>query len=80
MLSNVSMFAFMEPRNRFQEMNSSSLCRLADRYDNPIPTLFLAPIDCLKIPAQDTDDSHQGQGRSLLVMTWDCMGMLVTWF
>jgi hypothetical protein len=22
-----------------------------DRYDNPIPTRFLAPIDCLKIPA-----------------------------
>ncbi len=58
MLSNVSMFAFMEPRNRFQGMNSASLCRLADRYDNPIPTLFLAPIDCLKIPAQDTDDFH----------------------
>jgi hypothetical protein len=24
---------------------------LAGRYDNPIPTRFLAPIDCLKIPA-----------------------------
>jgi hypothetical protein len=23
---------------------------LAGRYDNPIPTRFLAPIDCLKIP------------------------------
>ncbi len=22
-----------------------------DQYDNPIPTRFLAPIDCLKIPA-----------------------------
>ncbi len=39
---------FMEPRNRFQGMNSSSLCSLAGRYDNPIPTRFLAPIDCLK--------------------------------
>jgi hypothetical protein len=28
-------------------MNSASLCSLAGRYDNPIPT----PIDCLKIPA-----------------------------
>ncbi len=27
-------------------------CSLAGRYDNPIPTRFLAPIDCLKIPAQ----------------------------
>jgi hypothetical protein len=42
----------MEPRNRFQGMNSVSLCSLAGRYDNPIPTWFLAPIDCLKIPAQ----------------------------
>ncbi len=32
-------------------MNSASLCILAGRYDNPIPTRFLAPIDCLKIPA-----------------------------
>ncbi len=32
-------------------MNSASLCSLAGRYDNPIPTRCLAPIDCLKIPA-----------------------------
>jgi hypothetical protein len=25
---------------------------LAGRYDNPIPTLFLAPIDCSKITAE----------------------------
>jgi hypothetical protein len=34
-------------------MNSAVLCSLAGRYDNPIPTRFLAPIGCLKIPAQD---------------------------
>ncbi len=33
-------------------MNSASLCSLAGRYNNPIPTRFLAPIGCLKIPAQ----------------------------
>jgi hypothetical protein len=33
-------------------MNSASLCSLTGRYDNPIPTPCLAPIDCLKIPAQ----------------------------
>ncbi len=32
-------------------MNSASLCSLAGRYDNPIPPLFLAPIDSVKIPA-----------------------------
>jgi hypothetical protein len=42
---------FMESRNRFQGVNSASLCSLAGRYDNLIPTRFLAPIDCLKIPA-----------------------------
>ncbi len=35
-------------------MNSASLCSLAGRYDNPIPTRFLAPIDFLKIPAQES--------------------------
>jgi hypothetical protein len=44
---------FMEPRNRFQGMNSAILCSLAGRYDNPIPPRFLAPIACLKIPALD---------------------------
>jgi hypothetical protein len=34
------------PRNE-----SASLCSLAGRYDNSIPTRFLAPIECLKIPA-----------------------------
>jgi hypothetical protein len=41
----------MEPRNRCQGINSASLCSLAGRYDNPIPTRCLAPIDFLKIPA-----------------------------
>jgi hypothetical protein len=43
---------FKEPKNRFQGTNSARLCSLAGRYDNPLPTQFLAPTDCLKIPAQ----------------------------
>jgi hypothetical protein len=39
----------VEPRNRFQGMNSARLCCLAGRYDNTSPTRFLAPIDCLKV-------------------------------
>jgi hypothetical protein len=42
----------MEPRNRFQGMNSTNLCSLAGRYDNPFPPRCLAPIDSLKIPTQ----------------------------
>ncbi len=41
----------MEPRNRFHLIDSTNLCSLAGRYDNPIPTQILAPVDCLKIPA-----------------------------
>jgi hypothetical protein len=48
---NKSWLVFMEPRNRFQGMNSASLCSLAGRYDNPFPTRLLVPLDCLKIPA-----------------------------
>jgi hypothetical protein len=40
----------MIPRNRFRQ----GLCSLAGRYDNPIPTRLLSPIDGLKIPAQIT--------------------------
>ncbi len=43
----------MEPKNRFQDINSASLCSLAGRYNKPIPTQCLAPIDFLNIPAQD---------------------------
>ncbi len=39
-----------EPRNRFQRIDSASLCSMAGRYDSPIPTRFLAPIDWYKIP------------------------------
>jgi hypothetical protein len=44
----------MEPRNRFQGINSASLWSPAGRYDNPIPTRLIAPIDCLKIPALES--------------------------
>jgi hypothetical protein len=52
---------FMEPRNRFQGMNSASLCSLAGRYDQPLPPRFLAPIDCLKIPALATKTNFPQQ-------------------
>ncbi len=42
---------FKEPRNRFLGLNSASICSPAGRYDNPIPTQFIALIECLKIPA-----------------------------
>jgi hypothetical protein len=37
-------FQLLRRRNRFQGINSASQCR----YDNPISTRFLAPIDYLK--------------------------------
>jgi hypothetical protein len=53
----------MEPRNRFQGMNSACLCSLAGRYDNPITTRFLAPLDCLKIPAQEKFEAEKDGGH-----------------
>ncbi len=50
------------------------MCSLPGRNDNPIPTPFLAPIDCLKIPAQatqaggiDTLESNLGLLKSLKI-------------
>ncbi len=42
----------MEPGESIPRNSASLLCSLAGRYGNLIPTRFLAPIDCLKIPAQ----------------------------
>ncbi len=55
-------WTYMEPRNRFQGMDSASPCSLAGRYHNPIPTRCLAPIDFLKIPAQ--------VARALRILLW----------
>ncbi len=51
---------FMGPRNWCQGLNSASLWSLAGRYDNPIPTRCLAPIDFLKIPALDSVPASSG--------------------
>ncbi len=45
-------WTFKETRNRFQGIAFASLCSLEGRYDNHIPTRFLAPRNCFKIPAQ----------------------------
>ncbi len=51
----------MGPWNRFQGMNSASLCSLAGRYENPIPPRCLAPIDFLKIPAQSSAATNKNK-------------------
>jgi hypothetical protein len=51
-------------------MNSTSPCSLAGRYDNPIPPRFLAPIDCLKIPALVLRGIKKGTVEGVIVMTW----------
>jgi hypothetical protein len=47
------LLTFKDPKTQFQGTHSASVCSLVGRYDNPIPTRFLAPIDCSKIPAQE---------------------------
>jgi hypothetical protein len=51
-------YTFMEPGNRFQGLNSASLCSLAGRYGNPFPSRFLSPMDCLKIPALNIHNAN----------------------
>ncbi len=56
----------MIPRNGFRKpmyesiprTNSSRLCSMAGRYDNPNPTWFLAPIDCLKFQLWCAPSGH----------------------
>ncbi len=56
-------YTYKEPRNRFQGINSASLCILAGRYDNPLPTRFLAPIEWLKIPALAMGGSEPNKNK-----------------
>jgi hypothetical protein len=42
---------FYGAQESIPRINSAILCSLTGRYDNLIPTRFLAPIDCYKIPA-----------------------------
>ncbi len=51
----------MEPRNRFQGMNSASLSGLAVRHDNPIPTWCLAPIVFLKLDTGEPKYIYRGR-------------------
>ncbi len=48
---------------RAQESISRAVAggRAGGRYDNPMPTQFLAPIDCLKIPALSNELTELGQ-------------------
>ncbi len=69
----------MEARNRCQGINSASLCSLAGRYDNPIPSRCLAPIEFLQIPAQatyaggiDLLESIAGLLKRLQIQVQDC--------
>jgi hypothetical protein len=39
---------------RIEGINTASIYSLAGQHDKPIPTWFLAPKDCLKIPAQES--------------------------
>jgi hypothetical protein len=48
---------------RSPEIDSARLCSLAGRYDNLILSLFLAHIDCSKIPAPPLCTRGEGVKR-----------------
>jgi hypothetical protein len=54
------------------------MCCLAGRYDNPIPARFLAPIDCLKIPALYYCIST-GQALSLLFLVGGSVSVIINY-
>jgi hypothetical protein len=62
-----NLLTFKKPKNRFHGTNFARLCNLAGQYDNPIPTWFLAPIDCLKIPTLDRQLATAFQPRFRLM-------------
>jgi hypothetical protein len=46
-------------------LKSFKIRALAGRYDNPFPTRFLAPIDCLKIPALITNVMYTASHKKI---------------
>ncbi len=44
-------------------MASAKICSLVGQYDNPIPTRFLAPIGCYKIPALGSFSKEKDKTR-----------------
>jgi hypothetical protein len=48
---------------KVQGIDSACLCSLAGRYNNTIPTRFLASIDCSKISAYTVKKVRRGGGR-----------------
>ncbi len=71
---------FMGPRNWFQGMNSASLCSLAGRYENPIPSRCLAFIDFLKIPALDATRRGEKNVYKKGVGTMQCCWSVTFWY
>ncbi len=57
---------------RSSGIDSASLCSLAGRYDNPLPTRFLALIDRSKIPAQKRGPSQGFSITSRFLAPIDC--------
>ncbi len=54
-------------------MNSAVLCSLVGRYNNPIPTRCLAPIDCLKFKPWENkvENAHQLRKMYTVVKTYN---------
>jgi hypothetical protein len=62
LLSGVVFFKLIRsPGIDSKESIPTSLCSLAGRNDTAIPTRFLAPIECSKIPAQLVDGMRKSQ-------------------
>jgi hypothetical protein len=59
----------MEPRNRFQGMNSASLCSLAGRYENPIPTTTKFQLRISNFGSATLLKDSKVEGTTILIRT-----------
>jgi hypothetical protein len=65
-----------EPINRFQQINSASLCSLAARNDNPIPARFLAP-EKFQHRFEDFVEQNRKKIVSIIYSNFPCFFFLV---
>jgi hypothetical protein len=74
----VPVTTFTEPRNRFQDINSASLCCLAGQYDNPI-CLTGPPLQATKVGGIDSLESIAGLLESLQIRALDRLATPQPW-
>jgi hypothetical protein len=72
-IQSSNFLTFKKPRNRFQEINFSSLSSLAGRCDNPIPTRYTSPHRLFKNSSTERHNSMMFMTDKLESSTVFCL-------